>query len=97
MLRARSTSGDNLGLTFEGDAKAGIQVKFGSREMLFKLYCDGQILVRDGAGGTIHLRMDKWPVIRGRDHDQLMLQRVVGEALPPPTAWYLEKEWAPPV
>jgi molecular chaperone DnaK (HSP70) len=96
LLRVKSTSGEDLGLVFDGEAKVGLQVRFGSGEMLFKLYCNGRILVRDGTGLDMHMRVDRWPVIRGRDHAQLVLTRAAGEAPPPSTAWYLEKEWAPP-
>jgi molecular chaperone DnaK (HSP70) len=96
VIRVLSTSGEHLGLVFEGEAKQGLQMTFGSQEMLFKIYCNGRILIRDGRGMDLHMRVDRWPVIRGRDHAQLVLKRAEGAPPPPAGAWYLEKEWAPP-
>ncbi|MFD6731081.1 Hsp70 family protein [Micromonospora aurantiaca] len=95
VLRARSTSGELLGLEYNNEPKDGINLRLG-RKLMLKLYCDGRILIREGDGRTFLLRVDRWPVIRGRDYAQLVLKSAEDEAPPPSTAWYLEKEWAPP-
>ena len=95
VLRARSTSGEHLRLEYDNQAKDGINLRLG-RHLMLKLYCDGRILIREGDGRTFLLRVDRWPVIRGRDYAQLVLKSVEDEVPPPSTAWYLEKEYAPP-
>ncbi|MEE3922060.1 Hsp70 family protein [Micromonospora sp. BRA006-A] len=83
-LRVRATTGEPLGLMFDGQTMDGVSLTFG-RDMGFKLYCDGRILIRHGSGKRVHMRVDRWPVIRGRDHAQLVL-RSAEEAIPtPPT------------
>jgi molecular chaperone DnaK (HSP70) len=95
VLRVQSTSGQRLGLEFDGQPMDGISLRLG-RNMMVKLYCNGQILIRDGGGRSYHLRVDRWPVMRGRDHAQLVLRSAEDQTRTPPTPWYHEKEWAPP-
>ncbi|MGI5243251.1 Hsp70 family protein [Dactylosporangium sp. CA-139066] len=103
VLRVRSTSGEYLSLAYidggGGDGHRpmdGIALKFGTDKMAFKLYCDGRVHIRDAKGWDMQMRVERWPVIRGRDHAQLVLRRVEGESTIEPTAWYLNKDWAPP-
>ncbi|WP_327040864.1 Hsp70 family protein [Micromonospora ureilytica] len=95
-LRVRATSGEPLGLKFDGQVMDGLRLNFGHK-MIFKLYCDGRILIQHGSGSRIQMRVDRWPVIRGRDHAQLVLRSAEESAPTPPTPWYMEKEWAPPI
>ncbi|WP_067793549.1 Hsp70 family protein [Actinomadura formosensis] len=95
VLRVRSTSGDYLALRYDGETKHGLRLQLGWN-MLFKIYCDGQILITDGARQTRKLRVHQWPVVRGNGHAELVLQRVDDAPPVPSTAWYLEKEYAPP-
>ncbi|MFG2099907.1 Hsp70 family protein [Micromonospora echinaurantiaca] len=94
-LRVRATTGEPLGLKFDGQVMDGVRLTFG-RNMGFKLYCDGRITIRHGSGQRVRMRVDRWPVIRGRDHAQLVLRSAEESTPTPPTPWYMEKEWAPP-
>ncbi|GGM27791.1 Hsp70 family protein [Dactylosporangium sucinum] len=103
VLRVRSTSGEYLSLAYvdgrgtdDRRTMDGITLKFGSSRMAFKLYCDGRVHIRDATGWDLQMRVERWPVIRGRDHAQLVLRSVEGESTVAPTAWYLSKDWAPP-
>ncbi|WP_328459434.1 Hsp70 family protein [Actinoplanes sp. NBC_00393] len=95
-LRVRSTSGEYLGLAVDNQTMDGLVVRFGNR-MDFKLYCDGRILIRDGSGRALHMRVDRWPVIRGRDSGRLQLRSAVDREPIVPTGWYMDKEYAPPI
>lgn len=95
-LRVRTTAGEPLGLKVNDQVMDGLGLTFG-RNMSFKLYCDGRILIRDGSGRRLHMKVDRWPVIRGRDHAQLVLRSAQNDSPTPPTPWYMEKEWAPPI
>lgn len=95
VLRVRTTSGDYLALRYDGETKHGLRLRLG-QDMLFKIYCDGQILINDGARQARKLRVHQWPVVRGSDHAELVLQQVEDAPPVPATAWYLEKEYAPP-
>jgi molecular chaperone DnaK len=94
-LRVRSTTGEYLGLDVDGKDMDGLVLRFGNR-MDFKLYCDGRVLLRDGSGKALHMRVDRWPVIRGRDHAKLLLRTAVDNQPLVSTGWYMEKEYAPP-
>lgn len=95
VLRVRSTSGDYLALRYDGEVKHGLRLRLGWN-MLFKIYCDGRILITDGTRSTRKLRVHQWPVVRGNGHAELVVQRDVDTLPVPSTAWYLEKEYAPP-
>jgi molecular chaperone DnaK (HSP70) len=95
VLRVRTISGQYLRLRYEGEIKDGLRMRLGD-DMSFKIYCDGRIVINDGNRQTRAMRVDQWPVVRGSDHAELVLQRVADAALVSPTAWYLEKEYAPP-
>lgn len=94
-LRVRSTTGEYLGLDVDGQNMDGLVLAFGNR-MDFKLYCDGRVLIRDGCGKALQMRVDRWPVIRGRDHAKLLLRSAVESQPLVSTGWYMEKEYAPP-
>jgi molecular chaperone DnaK (HSP70) len=94
VLRVRSTSGEYLSLELDRMQMDGVHLHFGAN-CSFKIYCDGRIRLQD-AVKNLSVRVARWPVIRGAGHAKLVLTAAEGEAPPPPTAWYLEKEWAPP-
>lgn len=66
-LRVVSPSGQPVLIKSRGRELDGFEVPFGHHEVVFKLYCDGRINLTDGAGHDHDLRVDGWPVIRGRD------------------------------
>jgi hypothetical protein len=42
-----------------------LPVKFGHRDVTFRLYTDGRVILMDGAGHSHTLRVEPWPVIEG--------------------------------
>jgi hypothetical protein len=95
VLRVRAISGEFLRLKYDGEIKDGLKLRLG-RGMLFKIRSDGHIIISDAARNITRMRVNQWPVIRGNDHDALVLQKVADTAPVRPNAWYLEKEYAPP-
>ncbi|WP_144120863.1 Hsp70 family protein [Catellatospora sichuanensis] len=95
VLRVQSMSGERLELMFNGQQMDGLSLRMG-RDMMVKLYCNGQVLVQDGTGQAYHLRVDSWPVIRGRDHARLVLSSLDSQAPVALVPWYHNKEYAPP-
>jgi hypothetical protein len=67
VLRVLSPTGEPVALEIDGQQMDGIQVRFGSKGFSFKIYCGGQILITDGVGRQHSVRVDKWPVVKGRD------------------------------
>jgi hypothetical protein len=96
VLRVVSVGDEPIRLRIDGKDMDGLRVNFGRHEWMFKLYPDGRLIVRDGLGKVVQLRVDKWPVIRGRDHATLVLKRPPTAASSQPTPWYWDKEYAPP-
>jgi molecular chaperone DnaK (HSP70) len=67
-LRAVAPGGAPLALhDGRGTHSDGVDVRFGSHEMLFKLYADGLIRLTDGSGFEHALRADGWLPILGVD------------------------------
>ncbi|MEU6036055.1 Hsp70 family protein [Actinomadura sp. NPDC047616] len=94
-LRVRSVSGEFLRLRYEGRSSDGLNLKLG-HNMVFKIYCNGRMVIRDGDRRTWTLRVDQWPVIRGSNHAELVLRQAQDAPLVPAIAWYHEREYAPP-
>lgn len=95
-LRAISSSGRPVDLLVDGRPTGRIPVTFGLHDLVFKIYCDGTVSLLDGIGQQFIARVDRWPVVRGREDAQL---KMIADAEPPkdpPTAWYLDKEYTPP-
>ncbi|GIJ48291.1 hypothetical protein Val02_51770 [Virgisporangium aliadipatigenens] len=44
-----------------------VPVPFGFHDVLFRMYCDGRIVLTDGAGHSQQLRVGPWPAIHGRN------------------------------
>lgn len=47
------------------DVLEKLPVKFGHRDVTFRLYTDGRLILMDGAGHSHTLRVEPWPVIEG--------------------------------
>nr|WP_310740321.1 Hsp70 family protein [Microbispora sp. H10885] len=94
-LRVRSISGEYVRLRIDGKQTDSILLRMGD-DMLFRMYCNGRIIIQDGSGRTLQVRVDRWPVIRGRDFAELVLNRVPDEAQKGDDQWYLLRDWAPP-
>lgn len=47
------------------DVLEKLPVKFGHRDVTFRLYTDGRVILMDGAGHSHTLRVEPWPVIAG--------------------------------
>lgn len=78
ILRVRAPSGESLGLVFDGQELEGIRLTFGP-DLFFKLFCNGLVAVRDGAGRSIVMRSEGWPVIEDDDAARLVLTRADGD------------------
>lgn len=89
VVRVQTSSGEHVSLDFDGQAMDGLQVQFGSHRFLFKIYCNGRILLSDGAGSEFSARVGRWPVIRGQDYFTKLLLGRIPEAPDPPVPWYL--------
>jgi molecular chaperone DnaK (HSP70) len=88
LLRVQSPTGERVQLEVDGQSSDGLPVQFGSRGFSFKIYCGGQILITDGTGRELRVRVDKWPVVEGPDH---AMKLEMSSRLPEPdpeTAWY---------
>jgi hypothetical protein len=88
VLRVLSPTGESVRLEIDGQQMDGIQVRFGSKGFSFKIYCGGQILITDGIGRQHSVRVDKWPVVKGRDFVAKLLMSRAPETPEPPVAWY---------
>lgn len=47
------------------DVMEKLPVKFGNRDVTFRLYTDGRVILMDGAGHSHTLRVEAWPLIEG--------------------------------
>ncbi|WP_433496830.1 Hsp70 family protein [Sphaerimonospora sp. CA-214678] len=98
-LRVRSLYGETVKVKIDGmtGPVTALPFRLGD-DMRFRMYPDGRILLTDGSGHHQDFRVDRWPVIRGRDFAMLELRRLT--APPPPSReddWgYGQKDWAPP-
>ncbi len=96
-LVAVSPTGELLPMSIDGRQVDRLSVKLGYHDLIFRLYCDGQILLTDGSGIQRALRIGRWPIITGSDDGALELQNLP-KALPdPPHPWFLDGEdYLPP-
>lgn len=95
-LRAISSSGRPVDLALDGQPTSRIPIAFGVHDVVFKIYCDGTVSLLDGAGHQFVARVDRWPVVRGREDAQLQMLAEAEPPADPPTAWYLDKDYVPP-
>lgn len=82
VLRVRAPSGEPLGLIFEGEEMDGLRLTFGP-DLYFKLYCNGRIAIRDGAGRAVLMRSEGWPVVEDGDGARLVLTREEDDEMMP--------------
>ncbi|MFC6083747.1 Hsp70 family protein [Sphaerisporangium aureirubrum] len=95
-LRVRSISGEYVRMRLDGKLVDGLPLRFGD-QVLFRMYSDGRIIIKDGSGHSQYIRVDRWPVIRGRDFAELVLNRVPEKHSGGDDQWgYAQKDWAPP-
>jgi molecular chaperone DnaK (HSP70) len=95
-LRAVSATGQPVAITVDGRPEQRIPVQFGPHDLAFKIYCDGTVALTDGIGHQFQARVDRWPIIVGRDDEALRLRHETVVPPDPPTAWHQSKEYAPP-
>ena len=60
----------------------GIPIEFGHRDVRLRIRPNGGIGISDGRGRAHNLRVDRWPVLRGRDHTVLRMRRVQSRSEP---------------
>ena len=68
ILRVVSVQDGPINMAVDGTETPGLAVAFGHGEVVLTLSTNGRVLVRDGLGNLQALRVEKWPVLRGRDH-----------------------------
>ncbi len=88
VLRVLSPTGDRVQLELDGEVMDGLRVRFGSKGFSFKIYCGGQILISDGVGRRLSMRVTNWPVVRGADYAMKLLLTQVREESDPIVPWY---------
>jgi molecular chaperone DnaK len=88
-LRVISPSGKPVRLTVDGLAVDKLPVRFGLQELVFKIYCDGQLVLTDGLGKQTAMRVDRWPVISRREETALQLKKVKRKPMDAPPVWFV--------
>jgi molecular chaperone DnaK (HSP70) len=88
VLRLYSPTNEPVSMAIDGTSMDGIQIAFGAREVSFKIYCGGSIIISDGVGREHSVRVAKWPVVRGLDFDVKLEMSQAPEVPDPPVAWY---------
>ena len=68
ILRVVSVQDGPINMAVNGTEAPGLAVAFGHGEVVLTLATNGRVSVRDGQGIVQVLRVEKWPVLRGRDH-----------------------------
>jgi hypothetical protein len=86
-LRAISSSGRPVDLLLDGRPTNRIPVTFGLHDLVFKIYWDGTVSLLDGVGSQFVARVDRWPVVRGREDAQLTLTADAEPPQDPPITW----------
>ena len=79
-LRAISSSGRPVDLLLDGRPANRIPVTFGLHDLVFRIYRDGTVSLLDGTGHQFVARVDRWPVVRGREDARLTM---TADAEPP--------------
>lgn len=79
-LRARSAMGTDVSIRFGGTHSGAIEVPLGHRRVRFVIKPNGHISVMDGKGVHHQFRVDRWPVLRGKDHAVIQMERLSGAA-----------------
>jgi molecular chaperone DnaK (HSP70) len=88
-LRVVSPSGKPVKLAVDGAAIDKLPVRFGLHELVFKIYCDGQLLLTDGTGKQTAMRVDRWPIIKNRDDAALEVKKLKRKPMDAPPIWFV--------
>ncbi len=88
-LRVISPSGKPVRLAVDGTSIDKLPVRFGMHELVFKIYCDGQLMLTDGSGKQTAMRVDRWPIIKNRDDAALELKKVKRKPMDAPPIWFV--------
>ncbi|WP_020523994.1 Hsp70 family protein [Catelliglobosispora koreensis] len=88
-LRVVSPTGKPVRLAVDGTDIDRLPVRFGHHELIFKIYCDGQLVLTDGMGKQTAMRVDRWPVIKNRDDAALELKKVSRKPMDAPPIWFV--------
>lgn len=75
-LRARSAMGTDVSFNFGSAEDTGIDVALGVKDIRFRIRPNGHISVADGRGRLHYFRVNRWPVLRGRDHAAIQIERL---------------------
>lgn len=75
VLRARSTMGTDVSFKL-GSANQAIEVDLGRKDIRFRIRPNGHISISDGRGRMQYFRVNRWPVLRGRDHAAIQIERL---------------------
>lgn len=76
VLRIRSSAGNDVALRIDGQDVPGIPVPFGMHDVRLRMYPSGRVVLTDGKGKQHPLRINKWPVLRGKLHAVLEAERI---------------------
>lgn len=74
-LIARSTMGSEVSFKLGAAMSAGIDISLGHADVRFRIYPDGVISITDGRGRHQQFRVNRWPVLRGKDHAVIQMER----------------------
>lgn len=91
-LKVRSAMGNDVTFMVDGRTVDGLPVDLGHKDVRLRIRPNGYIGITNGRGRRQHLRVDRWPVLRGRDHAMIQMRRVehpgkqLGQRLP----WWLD-------
>jgi molecular chaperone DnaK (HSP70) len=74
-LIARSSMGSDVSFRLDSAASSGIDVELGHADIRFRIYPNGVISISDGRGHARQFRVNRWPVLRGKDHAVIQMER----------------------
>jgi molecular chaperone DnaK (HSP70) len=78
-LQASSSMGTELAFRVGTQKLSGIEVPLGHKGVRFRIRPNGHISVMDGRGKAHRFRVNRWPVLRGKDHAVIQMERVEGD------------------
>ena len=76
ILRVISVHEGAIDISVDNKRAKGLHVDFGHREVTLTLSTNGRISIFDGQGRQQVIRVEKWPVLRGRDHAVLVAKNL---------------------
>jgi Hsp70 protein len=85
-LRVVSIHEGAIDITVDNECIHALRVDFGHRDVTLSLSTNGTISIFDGQGRHQLIRVEKWPVLRSRDHATLLASNVgdTAHAVPAP-------------